>query len=114
MDVIEYIESRKRNDYQRDNFDAFLKKIKFSYDVPSIHIAGTNGKGSVAIFLNDIYIKNNYKVGLFNSPDDFNNMIKVNGEMIDISFVERLINDYKKFIEKYDLSYYEIVTFIAF
>lgn len=114
MDVIEYIKSRRRNDYQRDNFDAFLKKIKFSYDVPSIHIAGTNGKGSVATFLNDIYIKNNYKVGLFNSPDDFQNMIKVNGDMIDISYVERLINEYKKFIEKFDLSYYEIVTFIAF
>ena len=114
MDIIQYIYSKQRNDYQRDNFDAFLKKIKFSYDIPSIHIAGTNGKGSVAYFLKDIYKENDYKVGLFTSPDDFIEMIKIGDSCIDILYVERLINEYKKFIEKYDLSTFEIITFIAF
>ena len=34
-----------RNDYQKENFDDFLRHIKFSFDLPGIHIAGTNGKG---------------------------------------------------------------------
>ena len=70
MDAVEYIFSKNRGDYQRDNFDSFLKKVKFAFDVPAIHIAGTNGKGSVAHYLCDIYTKNGYKVGLFTSPDE--------------------------------------------
>ena len=114
MNVIESIHSFNRNDYQRDNFDAFLKKIKFSYNVPSIHIAGTNGKGSVATFLKDIYSENGYRVGLFTSPDEFHEMIKINDSSINDEYVERLFNEYKKLFEKYDLSAAEIETFIAF
>ena len=54
MNGVEYIHSKHRNDYQREQFDDFLHKIKFSYNVPSIHVTGTNGKGSVTTFLKDI------------------------------------------------------------
>ena len=114
MNSIEYIISKNRNDYQRDNFDSFLRKIKFSFDVPSIHITGTNGKGSTATFLKDIYKANGYKVGLFTSPDDFFEMIKINDTNIDINFVDKVVDEYKKLFDKFDLSTFEIQTFIAF
>lgn len=114
MDVMEYILSKQRNDYQKDNFDDFLRKIKFSFNIPAIHITGTNGKGSVSTFLKDIYNCNHYKVGLFTSPDDFFEMIKIGDEPINIAYVESTINEYKKLFDKFDLSTFEIQTFIAF
>ena len=114
MDVVSYIHGFVRNDYQRDNFDAFLKKVKFSFGVPAIHIAGTNGKGSVATFLKDIYVANGYKVGIYTSPDEFHEMIKINDVSIDDKYVEKIVNENKKLFEKYDLSSFEIETFIAF
>ena len=114
MDVISYILSKNRGDYQRDNFDSFLKKVKFEFDIPAIHITGTNGKGSTAYFLKDIYTKNGYKVGLFTSPDELQEMIKIGDICCEITYIESVIEEYKKLIEKYDLSTFEIETFIAF
>ena len=54
MSVLEEINSYNRNDYQRDNFDAFLRKIGFKFDIPSIHVSGTNGKGSTCNYINNI------------------------------------------------------------
>ena len=113
MDIINEIVSRNRNDYQRDNFDAFLKKVGFSYNTPSIHIAGTNGKGGTANYLKDIYQAHGYKVGLFTSPDDLLEMITINSTPIDIKDVEDIFNRYHKYIDKFDLSAFEIETFIA-
>ena len=50
------LKKRNREDYQREFFDNFLNHIKFNYKVPSIHITGTNGKGSTA-FIYHQYIK---------------------------------------------------------
>ena len=82
MEIKELLSSFNRNDYQRDNFDSFLSSIKFSYNVPSIHIAGTNGKGSTANYIAAIYQENGYKVGKFTSPWLFkvNEMITINNE----------------------------------
>ena len=55
MSVLEEISAYNRNDYQRDNFDSFLKKVSFKYDIPSIHVTGTNGKGSTCNYINNIY-----------------------------------------------------------
>lgn len=114
MDSIAYILSKNRGDYQRDNFDDFLKKVNFSFDIPAIHIAGTNGKGSVATYLKDIYLKNGYKVGLFTSPDDVLSMIKIGDICLDIDYLNSVVEEYKKLFDKYDLSAFEIETFIAF
>ena len=84
IDINEIIETRNGTDYQRDNFDDFLKKIKFSFALPAIHIAGTNGKGSTASYLASIYQEAGYKVGLYTSPALFevNEMICVNSKPI--------------------------------
>ena len=116
MSVLDTIAEYKRDDYQRDNFNAFLKKISFSYDFPSIHVAGTNGKGSVCNYINNIYIANKKKVGLFISPaqNSLLDMIKVNNNDISLEAVEKIFKDYKKYFDKFDLSSFEIATFIAF
>ena len=82
----------------------------------TIHVAGTNGKGSTAAVINSILIANNYKVGLYTSPHliNFNERIRVNGVTITdeeiISFmkhVEPAINEIKS-------TFFEVTTAMAF
>ena len=112
----EYLISKKRDSYQRDDFDLFLRKIHFSYNVPSIHVAGSNGKGSTSTYLSYIYHEDGYKVGLYTSP--YNNspveMMKINNIPISEERLTKYIAEYKKEFEKYHLSEFEIETFIAF
>ena len=109
------VDVRSGTDYQRDNFDSFLKKIKFSFNLPAIHIAGTNGKGSTASYIASIYQSAGYKVGLFTSPElyEINEMIKINGNNISDKEIEDIISDKKKEINKNDLSTFEIITYVA-
>ena len=115
MNILDDIVSRNRLDYQRDYFDAFLKKVGFSYHIPSIHVTGTNGKGSTCNYLNNIYIASGRKVGLFVSPMNYSicDMIRINNNNIPESFIEDIFHQYEKFINKYQLSAFEITTFIA-
>ena len=105
----------ERTDYQLDNFNHFLKKVGFKYNVPSIHIAGTNGKGSTATYIANIYQEAGYKVGLFTSPYfyDVNEMITINGDPIKDEDIKKYVDDNKKLIEKNHLSEFELETFIA-
>lgn len=115
MSVIEEILKKNRDDYQRDYFDAFLKKVGFSYNIPSIHVTGTNGKGSTCNYLNNIYIASGKKVGLFVSPMNYSicDMIRINNENIPESEINSIYKQYEKLINKFNLSYFEITTFIA-
>lgn len=116
INIKDIIEVRDGTDYQRDNFDSFLKKIKFSFSLPAIHIAGTNGKGSTANYIASIYQKAGYKVGLFTSPElyEINEMIKVNNINILDKDIEDIVLEKKKEINKFDLSSFEIITYVAF
>ena len=115
ISVKNLVDVRDGTDYQRDNFGSFLKKIKFSFNLPAIHIAGTNGKGSTANYIASIYRSAGYKVGLFTSPElyEINEMIKVNGKDILDEDIEDIIIDKKKEINKFDLSTFEIITYVA-
>ena len=115
IDLQAYLQRTGHGDYQRDNFDSFLNKIHFAYNVPSIHIAGSNGKGSTANYLANIYRAQGYKVGLFISPylEKVNEMISINGENISDDEMLKIIEENAKFIDKYDLSQFEIETYIA-
>ena len=116
IDLKNVMETRDGSDYQRDNYDEFLNKIKFSFNIPAIHVAGTNGKGSTATYIASIYQKQGYKVGLYTSPAlyEINEMITVNGEQITDSDIEAIIKDKKKEILKFELSTFEITTYVAF
>ena len=116
INLKDYFENISRDDYQRDDFDDFLKKVNFKYNVPSIHIAGSNGKGSTANYLANIYRNHGLKVGLYISPYLYkvNEMISINGEPIKDEEIIKAINDNEKLFNKYSLSPFEIQTFIAF
>ena len=111
----EFFDGYRIGTYQRENFDAFLESIHFSYKTPSIHLTGTNGKGSTCSYIASVYDANGYKVGLFKSPFLFepNEMISINGKNIPDDAFMAIFNRYKKQIEKYDLSAFEIQTFVA-
>lgn len=81
----------------------------------SIHIAGTNGKGSVTTMLSEILIAQGYKVGTYMSPHvyDLRERIKVNGQFIEQEFVVNFVNSQLHFITKYRPSFFEIMTTMA-
>ena len=116
IDLNKYFDELYKEDYQREDFDAFLKKVGFKYNVPSIHIAGSNGKGSTANYLANIYRAFGLKVGLFISPalNKVNEMISINGNDISDDDFIKAINENEKLFKKYALSPFEIQTFIAF
>jgi dihydrofolate synthase/folylpolyglutamate synthase len=76
----------------------------------TIHIAGTNGKGSTSHMLASILQEAGYKTGLYTSPHlyDFRERIKVNGIMCSEKFVTSFTNKMKPFIEKVEPSFFEI------
>lgn len=111
----QFFENFRLGDYQRENFDAFLKAIHFSYSIPSIHVAGTNGKGSTSSYIASIFSENGYKTGLFRSPFLLspNEMISINQKEISDEDFSSIFEEYKKQISKFDLSAFEIQTFVA-
>ena len=82
----------------------------------TIHVAGTNGKGSTSHMLAAIFQEAGYKTGLYTSPHlyDFRERIKINGEMCSKDFVVSFTNKMKPFIEKVEPSFFEITVGMAF
>jgi dihydrofolate synthase/folylpolyglutamate synthase len=82
----------------------------------SIHVAGTNGKGSVSHMLASVLQESGYKVGLYTSPHlkDFRERIKVNGEMVSKEFVVDFIRDHQQKFEEIKPSFFEMTVAMAF
>ena len=82
----------------------------------SIHIAGTNGKGSTSHMLAAILQQAGYKTGLYTSPHlkDFRERIKINGEMVTEAFVVDFVQRTKKISEKIQPSFFELTVAMAF
>lgn len=82
----------------------------------SIHVAGTNGKGSVSHMLAAILQTAGYKTGLYTSPHlkDFRERIKVNGEMVSQQFIIEFTEKIKPLIEEIEPSFFEITVGMAF
>jgi dihydrofolate synthase/folylpolyglutamate synthase len=82
----------------------------------SIHIAGTNGKGSVSHMLAAVLQTAGYKTGLYTSPHlkDFRERIKVNGEMISKNAVVDFTEKIKPLIDEIEPSFFEITVAMAF
>ena len=83
---------------------------------PTIHIAGTNGKGSTAHIIAAILQTHGLKVGLFTSPHyrDFRERIKINGQYITQKAVIEFVKQHKKALEKSCPSYFEMTVALAF
>lgn len=82
----------------------------------SIHIAGTNGKGSVSHIMASAYQAGGYKVGIFTSPHifDFRERIKINGQLISEDEVLNFLNTTRATIDEVKASFFEITTALAF
>jgi len=82
----------------------------------SIHIAGTNGKGSVSNMLASIFQEAGYKVGLYTSPHllDFRERIRINGEMIPEIEVINFIDKNNDIIDNIKPSFFEMTVAMAF
>ena len=102
--------------YDREGWDRFVKAIKLTLAVPSIHITGSNGKGSTAHYLEEIYRAQGYHVAAYSSPYFYrlNEMIALDGETISDADVVRLFALHESDFAKYDLSAFEIETYLAF
>ncbi|WP_308234961.1 folylpolyglutamate synthase/dihydrofolate synthase family protein [uncultured Prevotella sp.] len=82
----------------------------------SIHIAGTNGKGSCSHTIAAILQSAGYKVGLYTSPHlvDFRERIRVNGVCIDEQYVIDFVENERHFFEPLHPSFFELTTALAF
>ncbi|MCC6290297.1 MAG: bifunctional folylpolyglutamate synthase/dihydrofolate synthase [Chitinophagaceae bacterium] len=82
----------------------------------TVHIAGTNGKGSVSHMLASIFQNAGYRTGLYTSPHlkDFRERIKVNGEMVSEDFVVQFTEKIKPLIQEIQPSFFEITVAMAF
>ena len=82
----------------------------------SIHVAGTNGKGSTCHLLASILQEQGYKVGLYTSPHlkDFRERVKVDGEMISESAVVDFVNSHQDKFTQIGVSFFEMTTTLAF
>ncbi|MDC1540451.1 bifunctional folylpolyglutamate synthase/dihydrofolate synthase [Flavobacteriaceae bacterium] len=82
----------------------------------SVHVGGTNGKGSTAHMLASILQEAGYKVGLYTSPHlkDYRERIRINGELISEDFVVDFVSTHKTFFEANALSFFEMSVGMAF
>lgn len=85
-------------------------------EIKTIHVAGTNGKGSTSHFLASILQEAGYKTGLYTSPHlkDFRERIKIDGKDISEDFVVSFIAQNKSFFEENQLSFFEMTVGLAF
>ncbi|MEO5789308.1 folylpolyglutamate synthase/dihydrofolate synthase family protein [Gelidibacter sp.] len=102
------------------NLDNTLQLIEHLHhpenNFKSIHVAGTNGKGSTSHMLASILQEAGYKVGLYTSPHlkDFRERIKINGKEVSEAFVVDFIQKHKAFFETHSLSFFEMTVGMAF
>ena len=125
-EVIEYLYARLPM-FTRDGASAIKKDIGNTLafcnalDNPhqkfkSIHVAGTNGKGSTSHMLASILTASGYKTGLYTSPHlvDFRERIRVDGKMIEQEEVVTFVNTNRALIEEIQPSFFEVTVALAF
>lgn len=113
--------------YQRDGKAAYKANLNntleldryFDHphqDFKTIHVAGTNGKGSVSHMLASVLQESGYKVGLYTSPHlkDFRERIKINGKMIAEEDVVDFVQDHQQKFEEISPSFFEMTVAMAF
>lgn len=84
--------------------------------IKTIHVAGTNGKGSTAHMMASVLQQHELQVGLYTSPHlkDFRERIKINGQPIDKAFVVDFVEKHRTYFESHSLSFFEMTVGLAF
>ena len=125
QEAIRYIESIPR--FQNVGDGGFKEGLYNSYALdehlghphsyyPTIHIAGTNGKGSCAHTTAAILQSAGLRVGLYTSPHfkSFRERIRINGELVEAAFITNFIQRERTFCESLQPSFFELTTPLAF
>jgi dihydrofolate synthase/folylpolyglutamate synthase len=117
-EVLAYLKERDMtmSRYEREDWDKFAAKIGLKLQVPFIHLTGSNGKGSTANYLYQIYRAKGYKVALFAKPYFYkpNELIQIDGKEIKDFDFARIFTLHEQEIKAGNLSSFEIETYIAF
>lgn len=125
-EAIDYLYSRLPM-FTRDGASAYKKDLERTIALcqalgdpqnkyKTIHVGGTNGKGSSSHMLASILSVAGYKTGLYTSPHlvDFRERIRINGQQIDAQFVLNYVNSQKELIESIQPSFFEATVAMAF
>lgn len=102
--------------YTRENIDKYIHDYHLTIPFPYVHIAGSNGKGSTAMMINDIFVAAKYRVGLFIKPTlhNFLGMVMVdNQEITEEEYTELFNQRYDTFKDR-DLTSFEMQVIIAY
>ena len=107
------------NAYKADLENAFMLDEYFNFphrSFKTVHIAGTNGKGSVSHMLASVFQDAGFRTGLFTSPHllDFRERIKIDGKLITKKFVIDFTKKHKEIFNKIKPSFFEMTVFLAF
>ena len=95
----------------------FLNYLNQPQDqIKTIHVAGTNGKGSTTHMMASVLQQHGLRVGLYTSPHlkDFRERIKINGKPIDKVFVVDFVQKHRAYFESHSLSFFEMTVGLAF
>jgi len=113
------LEAAKGMDFKLERVELALRRLGDPHQrYPVLHIAGTNGKGSVAAMLDAVFAAGGYRVGLYTSPHlvSFGERIRVGGSMIAPETVVALTREIQAAASAHgiELTFFEFVTVIAF
>ncbi len=116
IELEQYFVEHNYPTYERSNYDKFLLDQKYEFNLPCIHVTGTNGKGSTSNYIANIYRKAGLKVGLYTSPylDDVTEMVFINGRQVLFEQYLAKFEEWQTLFEKYHLSTFEMQTIVAF
>lgn len=116
LELFEWLLNRPKRKTSIEKLKEIMSQVNSpELTIETIHVAGTNGKGSTLNYINEILITSGYKVGLFTSPhlSKVNERIKVNNENISDNDFIKIVIKHLKLIEDNNLSYFEVLMFIS-
>ena len=103
--------------FDLSNIESFVNRLNNNHKkIKTIHVAGTNGKGSVSHIIASILQSKGLRVGIYSSPHliDFRERIKINGEYISEKYILDFVNCHYDFMRSKTLSFFEMTVGLAF
>lgn len=115
-EVVQFMQQQKNRVYSLDNFKKYMQECHNpQYQLPCIHIGGTNGKGSTTNYVKEVLQLAGYKVATFTTPPLYSRLdiIRINDKCIDEQMMVHFVNTYMEDWLRYQLSIFEIEVCIA-
>ena len=115
-EVVQFMKQQKNRVYSLDNFKSYMQdRNNPQYQLPCIHIGGTNGKGSTTNYVKEVLRVAGYNVATFTSPPLYSRLdiIRINNICIDDDTMVRLVNRHIDDWLQYELSMFEIEVCVA-